>query len=126
MTREQLEGLFGDISVVQLALWIIAAIALIVLIVKAWPWIRRAIQTMDALAVLPDKLHKLDEVHHEVLPNHGGSLRDSADRTESKVDQLDKKFERHLEWSNKQRDRIDDALDRLGELERTLNPRKDS
>lgn len=37
-----------------------------------------------------------EAVHAEVTPNHGSSLKDAVVRTETKVDQLDRRFTDHL------------------------------
>lgn len=36
-------------------------------------------------------------IHHEVTPNHGGSIKDQAGRTETKVDGLAAKLQQHIE-----------------------------
>ena len=85
MTREQLETLFGNVTVVQCIAWLIAAGALVTIVAKLWPKLRRFMNTIDALSVLPEKIRLLDEIHHEVRPNTGTSLNDSVRRTEAKV-----------------------------------------
>ncbi|MFD0883720.1 hypothetical protein ACFQ08_04010 [Streptosporangium algeriense] len=37
-----------------------------------------------------------DKVHAEVSPNHGQSLKDTVNRTESKIDMLTQRFDDHL------------------------------
>ena len=106
MSEGELQTLFGDMTVVQLLLWIAAAIALIVLVVKAWPWLRKFMKTVDALSVLPEKLKLLDEIHHELHPNHGSSLRDSADRTERKVNELAETLATHMETADSDHERL--------------------
>jgi len=51
---------------------------------KAWPFISRAVSTINALAELPGFIGEtkttLAAIKHEVLPNNGGSLRDAVDK----------------------------------------------
>jgi hypothetical protein len=40
----------------------------------------------------------MDEVHAEVTPNHGSSLKDAVDRTEAAVAELDKRMTEHIRY----------------------------
>lgn len=82
MTPDQLKTLVGDITLFQALIWTFAAIALIAVIVKGWPKIRRFVQTIDALGELPETLKK---VNHELTTNHGSSLKDAVQRMETKL-----------------------------------------
>ncbi|WP_327017225.1 hypothetical protein [Cryobacterium sp. MP_3.1] len=67
----------------------VGIILVITILAKAWPWLRRAFRTIDALTsladVLPALIDDVARIKHEVIPNHGGSLRDATDRTETAV-----------------------------------------
>ena len=125
MTREQLETLFGNITVVQCIAWLIAAGVLIALVAKLWPKLKRFVATVDALSDLPEKIALIDEIHHEVRPNTGTSLNDSVRRTEAKVTFLEAQIgqtagqlEEHLQQST-------EVLQRLDLLEDTIQKTED-
>ncbi|MHC6175480.1 hypothetical protein [Glutamicibacter sp. X7] len=86
---------------------------------KSWPFIRKFVGLVNALVgtdeepgiakrmdAQADKLGELQErvekIHHEVTPNHGGSMNDAQRRTEAKVgrlaDALDKHISETAEW----------------------------
>lgn len=137
MTEEQLAHLFGDITVVQLVLWALAAAALVVAVVRVWPLIRRFVATIDALAELPAKMRLLDEIHHEVRPNTGTSLNDAVRRVEREQTrqavQLDQQTQQLAETTEKltglqqlMETGDDELSERVTDIEKTLNPRKDT
>lgn len=84
------------------------AIIIIILVVlwfvrKNWPLISGAVKMVDLLVSLDEKLEKIDgklddhgerlqRVEHELKPNSGKSMRDSADRTEAIVRSLEQKL----------------------------------
>lgn len=92
--------LFGDATIAQAIGWATAAIAALIVLVKAWPWLKRTVRTVDALAQLPDFIDRTDttlesqteilkaqnekivEVHHEVNFNNGSSVKDAVIRIE--------------------------------------------
>ena len=120
MTSEQLETLFGNITVVQCIAWLIAAGVLIALVATLWPKLKRFVATIDALSALPEKIALIDEIHHEVRPNTGTSLNDSVRRTEAKVTFLEAQIgqtagqlEEHLQQST-------EVLERLDAVEHTI------
>lgn len=39
---------------------------------------------------------KTERIHHEVTPNHGGSIKDQSQRTEDKVDKLEALLHEHI------------------------------
>lgn len=122
MTEDQLRALVGDISAVQLVLWILALIALVLFVVKMWPLVTKFVATVNALADLPAKLAKIDtiethvkEIHHETHFNSGTSIKDATVRIEEKVDGLQALMEA---GDTELAERVDD-------LENTMNPGKD-
>jgi hypothetical protein len=78
---------------------IMAAGVIIGLIRRAWPGLRRFVNTIDALAELPEALSKLDTIQDELKvlaelrPNHGGSIRDQ-------VTKISKTLDTHIEYCN--------------------------
>lgn len=140
--------LFGDITLVQGAAWLAAVVAFGVVVKKVWPWIAAAKDFLDdvrgedarpgvpARPALMERLSRLEErsektgalvdsmstslteVRHEVLPNTGTSLRDAADRTETKVDALAEDVATvHLKLDNDKR-----RIDRLTEIAAKNHP----
>lgn len=78
---------FDGVSGLDLLIWLVIGVIVlggivkgINLIRKSLPAIKRWIEHFEALAVLPEMKETLDRVHHEVFPNHGGSMRDAIDR----------------------------------------------
>ncbi|UOR02051.1 hypothetical protein MUN77_01585 [Leucobacter allii] len=130
MTEEQLAVLFGDATLAQAVIWLAAASALVGVAVKFrwWERLKRFIATVDALAVLPQKLKLLDEIHHEVRPNTGTSLNDAVRRIESKTKALELQVAEQsgkIDGLQVLMESADEELaDRVGDLEDTLNPKE--
>lgn len=135
MTEQQLTLLFGDLTVVQLVLWIIAACALALLVWKLWPIVVKFVETVNALGDLPGKLALLDEIHHEVRPNTGTSLNDAIRRVEQRQVAQDKILAEHTQMLGEQGERLtglqalmEDAdaelSERVNDLEDTITKEK--
>ena len=128
MTEDQLRALMGDLSAVQLVLWVLAAIALVIFVVKLWPLVTKFVATVNALADLPAKLETINtietkvvgieaqvkEIHHETHFNSGTSIKDATVRIEQKVDGLQELME----------SADSEIAERVDDLENTLNPGK--
>ena len=56
---------------------------------KVWPVLRRLAVLAEAAEWLPEVRRQVQTIHHEVMPNGGGSLRDAVTRLESNVSGLD-------------------------------------
>lgn len=137
--------IFGDLTIAQAMLWIAAAGALITLVVKLWKPLKAFIDFLDdvkgepghpGVPARPGLMERmsaietsqtaiegkvdamstsLSQVRHEVLPNTGTSLRDAADRTETKVDALAEDMATvHKKLDNDNR-RIEEIATRLPE-----------
>lgn len=79
-------------------------LVLLGLLRKAWPWLRRAVRTVDALDALPGLVDEMrmsvaavstvvtqvDTIHHEVTPNGGGSMKDELRRQSETLARLDR------------------------------------
>lgn len=129
MSEDQLTALFGDLRVAQMLVWLFAALALLFIIVRAWPKLKAFIETIDALSDLPAKMRLVDEIHHEVRPNTGTSLNDAVRRTEAKVKQLEAQVTVQTEQIAGLQTLMEagdsDLSDRVTSLEDTLNPAKE-
>lgn len=140
--EEQLTRLFGDLTVVQLILWLFSAAALIFMVWKLWPVITKFVATVNALSDLPTKLKTIDtieskivgieskvagiesqvqDIHHETHFNSGTSIKDATVRIEEKVDGLQKLME---DADAELAERDDELEGRLGHLENTFNPKE--
>lgn len=129
MTESSLTTLFGDLTVVQAIVWFTAAAALIALVVKLWPVIKKFVATVDALADLPGKLALVDEIHHEVRPNTGSSLNDAVRRVEAEqhrqAKQLKEQSEAIAGLQSLMEDGDAELSERVGDIEKTINPDKE-
>lgn len=78
--------LFGTVTAVEVIAWLVAAALLVLIIRKTWPWFRKAVRLVDALAELPDFMERTDqrikEIHHEVHYNDETSVKDAVSRVE--------------------------------------------
>ncbi|MCI0687226.1 MAG: hypothetical protein L0Y54_08325 [Sporichthyaceae bacterium] len=88
MTIRNLGDLIIYAGAVAAALAAIGAVLRLVVVRPLKAWLAEHIQ---------EQITKpLGEVHTEVHPNHGASLRDAVTRTERKVTALRKQFDAHL------------------------------
>lgn len=108
-----------------IGVWIVVGVIVIAALVKAWPAIRRAVQTIEALSHLPEWMSSTDDrfdtltgtvkqIHHEVFPNNGGSMRDELDRQSKKLDAA-------LTWQEKHETKSDATVARVDKLEKEKN-----
>ena len=90
-----LKFLLADTSALQLVFWAVAIVALITALVRLWPFLKNAVQIVDALVQLP-ALEKrvtamqgqIDSIHHETHTNNGSSIKDALGRVEEGVSGL--------------------------------------
>lgn len=99
MTEEPLTRLFGNTTIVEGILWVIAAAAFITFLVWAWPKIYAAVITLNLIASLSTRLASLDEklaaldgvpeklerVRNQVENSHKTNLRDELDSRHSET-----------------------------------------
>lgn len=101
--------------------WIITACLALVLLVKVWPVIRRAVSTGDAIGGLPELVKDVAElktliveVRNEVKNSHEMNLRDDLDDKHdvliARMDQADENAAKHLAWSNQETNRLWSAI----------------
>lgn len=96
---------FDNIFVVQVGLWIAILVVVVSAVAKLWKPAKRFIEGIDTLFgseehdSLAERLERIEtqqaeqgekitRIRHEVLPNHGTTLRDQIDKTNRKVDKL--------------------------------------
>ena len=118
------EQFWDGVSVLDVALAVIAFSLVIGFIVKGWAKLRAGIRLIDTLGTLPDRLDRidsrLDDIHHETHKNDGSSIKDATIRTENAVDRIELGM-RSVSDRLDELARTDDALsDRLDGYEDTL------
>jgi len=69
------ERLFGDTTLLQAALWVVAAGLVIGLVFKLWPFIRNAVAIVDALVQLPAFIQRTTK---QLENSHITNLRDDV------------------------------------------------
>ncbi|MAB20233.1 hypothetical protein [Microbacterium sp. UBA3394] len=90
-----LKFLLADTSALQLVFWAVAIVALITALVRLWPFLKNAVQIVDALVQLPALAKRvtamqgqIDSIHHETHTNNGSSIKDALGRVEEGVSGL--------------------------------------
>lgn len=133
--------LFGDITLVQGVSWIIALVAFTLLAIRGWKLLGSAKDFMDdvkgeparpGVPARPGLMERvgaietgLSEVRHEVLPNTGTSLNDSARRTESAVNDLTESvagLTESVAEAHKKLDNDNRRIDHLTDIARRNHP----
>lgn len=137
--NELLTRIFGDMPAITVVFWVLAIVALITFLVKAWPAIRHAVEVVDALRQLPSLVTEMNttttalgslrtqvtEIHHEVHFNNGSSVKDATGRIEAGVAGL---YERIDQTDSDLREHIDASLQwksKLEEIDERTQPRGD-
>ncbi|MFZ4894627.1 hypothetical protein ACL9RL_09270 [Plantibacter sp. Mn2098] len=101
---EWIQDLIGDVTLVQVLLWVALVVFFVVVVKKAWKPLTEFVALVNALKELPEFITQtkstlatqnqtlatqnqtLAVIKHEVLPNSGGSMRDQVDRIKHKLD----------------------------------------
>ena len=90
-----LKFLLADTSALQLVFWAVAIVALITALVRLWPFLKNAVQIVDALVQLPALAKRvtamqgqINSIHHETHTNNGTSIKDALGRVEEGVSGL--------------------------------------
>ena len=90
-----LKFLLADTSALQLVFWAVAIVALITALVRLWPFLKNAVQIVDALVQLPALAKRvtamqgqINSIHHETHTNNGSSIKDALGRVEEGVSGL--------------------------------------
>ena len=114
----------GDLTGLQILLWIVAIVGLGVFIAKAWPVIRKAVKLTDALGELPEFMER---IRHQVENDHDENLRDELTATKETSAQTAESVARILttiealsEWQKKHEVKSDAIASRVGHIEDRL------
>lgn len=87
MTPDQINRFMMDYGPILWAIFV--TFMIMVVIVKAWPFIRGVVKTVDIIQELPARLDRIEErierVEKEVHTNSGTSLKDAVRRIEAKI-----------------------------------------
>lgn len=89
----------AQINLFQIAVVIVALYVISRLLMRFWPWLRKVMELTAALSQLPTFMAattatlaaqdtKIEEIHHEVNYNNGGSVKDAVSRVELGVKAL--------------------------------------
>lgn len=116
----EVQAVLEEISAYQIFIWLALAIGLGVWIRKAWPTIKRAVKTLEALETLPEDMKT---VKHELFPNSGNSLRDRVDQTREQVEQIgnnlkktDTKVTTAIAWQKKHQKDYETMVDKVDQI----------
>lgn len=113
------DRLFGDTTLVQAILVILAIVFVVGAAVKLWPFIRNAVAIVDALVKLPALAQQVAEIHHETHRNDGSSIKDATVRIEQSLEGLHGRMDA-VEVDVRALRQADDEL--WEQLESTNNP----
>ena len=105
------------VTLAEALIFIGGVLFLLGILKKAWPWLTRAVRTVDALDALPGLVEEMrtsvaavstvvaqvDVIHHEVTPNGGGSIKDEIRRQSETLARLER-AQLDLEAQGKMRD----------------------
>lgn len=126
MTADQLVAVFGDMTIVQGVLVVVAIGALVTILVKGWPVVKGLVGLVSLLGDLPKRLDAIDgrleridsklvEVHHETHKNDGSSIKDSVGRIEGVLDQHSDMLAAALLTEDQLTERLDNLEDTFTE-----------
>ena len=90
MTGEQANQFFNDYGPI---IWTVFSIIVVITVLhKFWPFISKAVRTVDIIAELPERLDKIESrigsVEHEVKTNGGSSIKDAVRRIEDHLSKI--------------------------------------
>jgi hypothetical protein len=125
---QDVQDFLGDVTVLQLCLWIALAVGVLVGLYKAWPWVKRAVKLVDALTALPafmetveGKVHELSDfmerVRHQVENDHDTNLRDEVTQILELSDATSTQVAELSDWQKNHELKSDDAYRRITALE---------
>lgn len=106
--------LFGDIRAATVAFWIVAAIAVVVGVYKAWPVIRRFVETIDALQSLPELTERIRD---QVENDHSTNLREEVTQILDETVAMSSQIRDLTEWQKNHEEKTAATLARIARLE---------
>ena len=90
MTPEQASQFLMDYGPIIWTVFLI--LALLATLIKIWPFVSKAVKTIDIISELPDRLDKIEArlmgVEHEVKTNGGSSIKDAVRRIEEHLNKI--------------------------------------
>jgi hypothetical protein len=90
MTPEQASQFLMDYGPIIWTVFLITA--LLAALIKIWPFVSKAVKTIDIISELPDRLDKIEArlmgVEHEVKTNGGSSIKDAVKRIEEHLNKI--------------------------------------
>lgn len=90
MTPEQASQFLMDYGPIIWTVFLI--LALLATLIKIWPFVSKAVKTIDIISELPDRLDKIESrlmgVEHEVKTNGGSSIKDAVKRIEDHLNKI--------------------------------------
>lgn len=95
--------------------WVLAGIAFCAFIYKAWPWVKRFVRLVDALAELPDYMEK---IRHQVENDHDTNLRDELTQVLENTERMSQQIDSLTLWQRKHEVKSDLNVARIDALER--------
>ena len=117
----EVQAFLEGLSAFQIIIWGGALVALGVGVYKAWPVLRRFVQTVDALADLPEFMER---IRHQVENDHDSNLRDEvteilelANDTAAKVATVTDQMTDLAAWQVNHEEKSDAAVARIHALE---------
>ncbi|MCS4275345.1 hypothetical protein M2390_000506 [Mycetocola sp. BIGb0189] len=131
----------GALTIGEGVLWVVAVAATLAGLRKVWPSLKALGVFLNALSELPrfmaeTRAHtasaeahaaattaSLAAVKHEVLPNHGGSMRDAVDRNESATGMLSERLASVEDSIKSITDKLGSDHTRIAVLEERTQPR---
>jgi hypothetical protein len=113
----EVQVILEKISAYQIFIWIGLALVLIFWLRKAWPIVKKAVATIDALDTLPDDMahvkQEIETVKHELFPNSGKSLRDKVDQIATMGIHTDTKVTAAIAWQEEHKVEADAAFEKI-------------
>lgn len=106
--------LFDAGSALQAVLWIVAAVLLIGVVIKLWPFVKNAVAIVDALVTLPEMKKQIDSIHHETHTNKGTSIKDAVERLEATTARLEA-------TSTETKESVEGVHGRLDDIDRQMS-----
>ena len=90
MTPEQASQFLMDYGPIIWTVFLI--LALLATLIKIWPFVSKAVKTIDIISELPDRLDKIEArlmgVEYEVKTNNGSSIKDAVKRIEDHLNKI--------------------------------------
>ncbi|MBL0245597.1 MAG: hypothetical protein IPQ22_16990 [Rhodoferax sp.] len=101
----------GQFTVAKIVGWVVGITAALIALRKVWPWIKSFVRMVDTIADLPDRLDKIEKWQEvtakELTDNHGSTLKDAVERTETTMAVLRDDLAVHIEYGSTLKDAVE-------------------